>query len=484
MGYKANMYLDYEIMHDKVTGSCILCKLRLPNKIISFLVDCGLYQEKEYIYKNNMLNLDPTELSYVFLTHIHTDHCGRIPMLYKNGYKNKVLTTHITKELLPVSLNNTLQILKTEAKKIPPLFNEEDLEKTYKNVCNYDYNKMIKLNENISIMFLENGHIFGATSIFMKFSYPNEKDINVLFTGDYAPSNTFFDITKIPAEILSKEVTIIQESTYGNIDTSKIVLTLKNNIKNAVKQNKTILLPAFAIGRYQETEYLVRKWQKEGVIPKRYTIYLDGNMPHDYNDILKKFTKTFKPNCRNYTPEKSFRVVSQIRDSNKKKSKKSNKKNKRKKELQLALREKVISSKKPKIVITTSGMGSNGPANEYITNWICRKDVVIHFLGYVAEGTTGHYLQNYKNSDTTIEADIYFTNEMSSHAKQDELLDFINKFIKVNCVLINHGNEQAKKEYKIACEKYTHAKNVLILETNNIYRIGAYGFIKSFKKNS
>lgn len=481
MSYKANMYLDYEVMHDKVTGSCILCKLRLPNKTIFFLVDCGLYQEKEYLSRNDTFKFDPADLSYVFLTHIHTDHCGRLPMLYRHGYKNKIHMTYISKELLPISLNNTLEILKQDSKKRVTLYDNYDLEQTYKNMCGYNYNKLIKIDDHISVIFLENGHLFGATSIFMKFSYPGEKDINIVFSGDYASTNTFFEVRDIPNSIKNLPVTILQEATYGGMKSNNIKQTLLKNIKEAVRKNKSILFPAFAIGRYQETEYLVHKCQKERIIPKRYRICLDGVMPHDYNSKLSKLSNIFNSNFKNCTPEKAFQVVTEIKEKSNKSKKKV--KSKRKEKLKLVLREKVISSKRPQIVISTSGMGSNGASNEYIMKWLYREDVLIQFLGYMAEGTLGRTLQDMKKDDNNgIKADIKFTNEKSSHDKQEGLIKFINKFNKVNCIFINHGDTSNKEAYEKSCKKHTSAKDVIILQSGYVYRIGAYGYMKSFKR--
>lgn len=487
MGQKANMYLDYEVMHDEVTGSGIYCTLRLPDKEIKFLVDFGQFQEKDYIYRNNLLCFDPKELSYVFLTHIHTDHCGRIPMLYKNGYKNKIYTTNISKRLLSVSLDNTCEILNNSKKEYNPIYNKKDLDITYKNTCGYEYNTLIKLSENISIMFLGNGHLFGASCIYMNFSYKNEKDINVIFSGDYSSRNVFFEVPEIPKFILNSPVTITQEATYGATKTSEIEYTLLNNVKQAIRENKSILFPAFSIGRYQEAEYFVKCLQDEHIIPKRYKVYLDGVMPHEYNEKLEKIKNLFKPNSKNYTPYKAYKVVTNIEEFSKK-SKKFLQKKKNKK-LKVATREKVINSTDPKIVISSSGMGSFGPSYEYITKWLSRSDVLIQFLGYMAEGTLGRMLQeisfgeNYTTQNEQIiikKADVKFTNETSSHAKQDELLEFLNKFNKINCLFINHGNAHCKNEYAKVAKQNTNAKNVIVLNSKEIYRIGAYGFIKKY----
>lgn len=495
MGQKANMYLDYEIMHDEVTGSGIHCTFHCPTMVLEFLVDFGLFQEKDYVYRNNILSFDPKKLSYVFLTHIHTDHCGRLPMLYKNGYKNKIHTTEISKILLPTSLDNTCEILNHSRKENMPIYGPSDLEKTYKNICGHKYNKFIKLNENMSVMFLGNGHIFGAACIFMKFSYPGEKDINVVFTGDYSNKNVFFEIPDIPKSILNTPVTVIQEATYGSTKTSDIKYTLVENIKQAIRQNKTILFPAFSIGRYQEAEYLVKCLQNKHIIPRRYNVYLDGVMPHEYNEKLSKLSNFFKPNTKNFTPYNSYKVVTEInKDDKQKKSKKSKKTGRKKNKnnnLKLAVRDKVINSTAPKIVISSSGMGSYGPSYEYIINWLCRKDVLIQFLGYMAEGTLGRILQEislgeeyttHNEQVITKKADIKFTNETSSHAKQNELIEFLNMFKKINFLSINHGNISSMNEYARVCKETTKIKNIIVLNSREVYRIGAYGFIKSFKK--
>ncbi|MDD4189379.1 MAG: MBL fold metallo-hydrolase, partial [Eubacteriales bacterium] len=68
-----------------VTGSCYLIE---TNKT-KFLVDCGMFQG--YLVEES-LNRDPfpfdvNEIDFVLLTHAHIDHSGRLPKLYKAGYR-------------------------------------------------------------------------------------------------------------------------------------------------------------------------------------------------------------------------------------------------------------------------------------------------------------------------------------------------------------------------------------------------------------
>lgn len=494
MGQKAKTRFDYELLHDEVTGSCFKCRYINPNKVTNFAVDCGLFQEKAYLERNNKLPFDAKELSYVFLTHIHADHCARLPMLYHNGYKGNVYTTHISKELLPITLSNSYYLLSNESKKnhTPLLYTEEDLKTTYKNTLGFEYNKFIKLDEYISVMFLGNGHLLGAACIYLKLSYPGEKDINVLFTGDYSSKNRFFNVIEIPDEILEEPVTVIQEATYGYMKSSEIEYILEENVKRAVKQNKTIVFPAFAIGRYQEIVYLVNTWKKRGVVPKRYKIYLDGVMPFEYNEKYLKFASFLKPEMRKFIPDDAIRVVSNM-DSTKNKTKQKSKGKKKSKKQKIVLRESVIKSTKPKIIISTSGMGSHGSSYEYITSMRYRNDVLFHFLGYLAEGTLGRALQDEEEygrknpncEDVPFEhAETKFTKELSTHDKQDQQLKFLKKFKKINCLSINHGNFTAVNKYYDYVKTHSTIKNIQILNSRTVYRIGPYGFIKSFTKET
>ena len=78
-----------------VTGSCHC--LEVNGKHI--LVDCGLQQGRDEI-DNTALPFHPGSIDVVLVTHAHIDHSGRIPMLIKNGFQGKIITTRLTADLL------------------------------------------------------------------------------------------------------------------------------------------------------------------------------------------------------------------------------------------------------------------------------------------------------------------------------------------------------------------------------------------------
>ena len=53
MGSKDRLYADIMAVHPEVTGSCNLVIVKQPdNSTVKFVVDCGLFQERQYS-KNN-----------------------------------------------------------------------------------------------------------------------------------------------------------------------------------------------------------------------------------------------------------------------------------------------------------------------------------------------------------------------------------------------------------------------------------------------
>ena len=66
----------------EVTGSCTL----VETGETKFLVDCGMEQGPD-IYEIRNLAAAPTEIDFLFLTHAHIDHSGKLPLLVKNGFR-------------------------------------------------------------------------------------------------------------------------------------------------------------------------------------------------------------------------------------------------------------------------------------------------------------------------------------------------------------------------------------------------------------
>src|SRR3989344_6014643 len=113
------------------------------------LVDCGMFQGSKYSedlnYEKFLYN--PAEVGFVFITHSHTDHVGRLPKLYKEGFRGKVVATNATLDLIRKALPDNLRLIEQEAKDTgrEPLFSLEDLRGVLELARGVDYEESIEL---------------------------------------------------------------------------------------------------------------------------------------------------------------------------------------------------------------------------------------------------------------------------------------------------------------------------------------------------
>ena len=104
------MILEFIGADHEVTGSCHY--LNVNGKHI--LIDYGMEQGKNY-FENSELPVPPSKIDFVLITHAHIDHTGNLPLLYKRGFRGRIITTHATEELCEIMLRDTAHIQEQEA---------------------------------------------------------------------------------------------------------------------------------------------------------------------------------------------------------------------------------------------------------------------------------------------------------------------------------------------------------------------------------
>lgn len=484
MGLRKRFYVDIQTLNNAVTGSLHLCVAKFPDgETVRFIVDCGLFQERvekvndeDESARENINDLynrsfpfTEDSLDFSLITHNHVDHVGRLPLLYKNGYAGKTYMSIPTKELIRHALNDSCKVLRETAKRrhVSALYTDTDVGQALSNFYGMSYDEPFYLVPNkVKVTFFKNGHLVGAALILVQiYSSSSKEVINLLFTGDYNKKNMFFKVPDLPKWLYELPVTIIQESTYGNMDTTDIEECFEENILRGTREQKTIVVPAFSLGRYQEVLYFLKTLQKRGALDPNIPIYGDGKLAATYtNMFLNNPNLGIDSEMTDFLPENVEFISGSEARSN------------------------VIADIHSKIIVTTSGMGSYGPAQEYISKLISNPNALIHFTGYTAEGTLGRRLKDTEiGQDVKVgsimkikRAEVMYTTEFSAHAKANEMIDFLNSFSKINFIIVNHGEPEVKEKFASRIlREVNNVKEVGIASRDTFFRIDPSKCVKS-----
>jgi metallo-beta-lactamase family protein len=368
--------------------------------------------------------------------------------MVRDGYRGPIYMTKMTQILLPSFLMDSASQQEENAEelrrrfpqdafKFETLYDESDVGRTVELCVGVDYRKTIEILPGVKVTFFENGHILGAACILVQFDCYGKKTTNYLFTGDYRAKNPLFFVPVLPKWVRNLELNIVCESTYGATESKKIRKCFERNIMEAFEKRQNILIGAFAQGRMQEILNRFRIMQEEGKIPPEYEICIDGGLGvgtcWKYLAILQQYY----PNAPDFMPD-NVRILDA--------------------KTRATILDECRASRGHglrKIVITTSGMLSNGPARVHVPNFIERFDCMIHLCGYAAEETIArHLLDTIKQDEVIIRDSVYqknaivrTTREFTSHAPADELLKFLRQFKNVRFVAVNHGATEESKEF-------------------------------------
>lgn len=467
---KNQPYVDIRGYHKGVTGSCIRNTVHFSNgDKFRFLMEYGMYQGEGHKGIDYNDSITPSKIDAVIVTHTHLDHDGALPIFVRKGYTKNFYMTNAAACVIDIGLEDSYNIMVKDSKlkRQKILFSSSDIDMTLKQIKALKYEESFRIHPNITITFFNNGHLIGSSIVLVQIDDP-KGTINLLYTGDYKPQNVFLDIKPLPCWVYAlPNLTIITECTYGTTNSWDIEYKWKEDIINACSENKIIFNNAFGQGRFQELMYRIRKLEDEGLIPKDYPVKVDGSTGIDYtfryishSNVLriKDEMKSFFPYNLQFVDNKS--------------------------------RPAVLEDKSGKIIIATSGMGTHGPAATYIPHFLSNPNALIYFTGYTSEGSTGRTIceanygdeVHFKNGKIVKKiARVEQTSEFSSHAKADEIIDFLNMF-SPRSILINHGEPSIKTAFEKRVQNETGVKKTGILGMEYVYRVNPYGIDKPVKK--
>ena len=434
-----------------VTGSCHL----LTSGEHQVLMDCGQFQGGKVQEQQNYeeFPFNPAEVECVVLSHAHIDHCGRLPLLIKRGFKGEIICTSATVDLLDVMLKDSGYIHEKEAEwqnrkneragrpLVEPLYTFNDAVDTLKYVKPVEYDQLVDLNEDMKVVFNDAGHILGSAMIELFVSEEGSTS-KIVFSGDIGVKDR--PILRDPTTIKKADY-VIMETTYGNRVHPKEgnnIDALIDIIINTARRGGTTVIPSFAVGRTQELIYeLNRYYESDNEYKKdleKLKVYVDSPMAYNATEVFKKNAQVYDEEMREFLLKGDnpldFPGLEFTKTSEESKA--------------------INFSHEPKVIISASGMCEAGRIRHHLKHNLYDKNSSIVFVGYQAEGTLGRTLVEGIDEVTLfgekikVAAEIHNLEGFSGHADKDGLLDWIGSFEqKPKQVFLVHGEQESKDAF-------------------------------------
>jgi metallo-beta-lactamase family protein len=429
-----------------VTGSRYLVEANNTR----FLVDCGLYQERQYLQRNwAPFIIPPNNLDFILLTHAHLDHCGLIPKLVKEGFKKPIYCTPATADIAEIALMDAakLQVEDAEFKKrrhereariapYPeiPLYTPDDAKASFSLLTPYDYEKPVIAGDGIEVTFHDAGHILGSAMIKVRIKQGSEER-SIVFSGDIGRWGR--PILNDPT-LFEEADYVLMESTYGDrklANPEESANVLADVINTTMQSRGNIIIPSFALERAQEVLYHLNRLFMKDII-HHVMVFVDSPMAVRVTDVFEHhpdlFDKEMLELIKQGNSPFNFKGLHLVRTIDESKA--------------------INRISGTVVIIAGSGMCTGGRIKHHLVSNISRPESTILFVGYQAEGTLGRQIVDGSaevrilGQNCPVNARIAQLNGFSSHADQTQLLKWLSGFKSPpKRLFVTHGEANAAR---------------------------------------
>ena len=427
-----------------------------------FLVDCGMYQgqAREEMENEAPFLYDVHSIDFMLLTHAHIDHSGRIPKLYKDGYRGDIIATKATCDLCQIMLPDSGHIQEVEIEwrnrkrkregkeALPSLYTAEEAIESLELFKPVHYDEIIDIDDNIKVRFNDAGHMLGSAIIELWVT-ENGETKKTVFTGDLG--NNDIPLLASPTMIESADF-LVMESTYGNrlhIRNDEKASLFLNIVSETLEKGGTVVIPSFAVGRTQEILYELNKlkFASEGdeEFARKYeeimkaAVYVDSPLAISATEVFRKNMDLFDDDVKELMEQGDnpldFPGLKFTKTAEESK----------------ALNE----SNEPSIIISASGMCEVGRIKHHLKHNLWNPNSTILFVGYQAPGTLGRSIVEGAKKvkifgeEIAVNARIEYIEGYSGHADQEWLMNFIYSFFtKPKHIFLVHGEPEGQEVLK------------------------------------
>jgi metallo-beta-lactamase family protein len=456
-----------------VTGSCF----RLETDRGQVLIDCGLFQgsktEKELNYRP--FPFAPREINAVILSHAHIDHSGLLPKLVKGGYRGRIYATPATVDLAGVMLLDSAHIQEFEVEqlnrrnarrnldRVEPIYVAKDAAECIERFQPETYGTWFDVTPDVRARYWNAGHLLGSASVEVEVREADrDEPWRILFSADIGPD---FKLLHPDPDAPRDLDYVVCEATYGDTDridatAERRRITLRDEVRAALKLNGALLIPSFAVERAQELISDLVQLMSEEQLPT-IPIYVDS-------PLATKASRVFASHASDL--EGGEALVRALNSRN------------------VHFTETVEQSKaldrlrEFHIVIAASGMCEAGRIRHRLKNWIWRDEATVLLVGFQAQGTLGRIIQDgaaavrIQGEEFKVRARIRSIDLYSGHADGPELAEWVRNRLPIrqNLFLV-HGEEPALNGLRARLDGVVEPEHIVTPSIDETYELTAHG---------
>jgi metallo-beta-lactamase family protein len=442
------MKISFHGADRNVTGSCHLVECA-GHRI---LVDCGLYQGSRELVEENSedFGFDPASIDFLLLTHAHLDHCGRIPLLSKRGFRGEIITTAASRELMRLVMLDSAHLQEEEASyharrrarhghrsRPEPLYTVLDaLNSTEHFGRTAEYNAPLQLAPGIRATFYDAGHILGSASIYLELA-EHGRERTLLFSGDLG--NAGRALLRDPVTPAHADV-VVMETTYGDRLHKELKPTideLYTVIHDTMERGGNVIIPTFALERAQELLYYLREGVELKRLPVSLQVFLDSPMAISATEIFERHPECYEPEVAALFHEgrdpfhlPGLHFTRETAES-------------------IALNR----LRGGAVILAGSGMCTGGRVRHHLKQHLWREESSVIFVGYASRGTLARRIIDGAQEvqifgeQIQVRASIHTISGFSAHADQAELLAWFRSMKTPERTILVHGDEEAMERF-------------------------------------
>lgn len=448
------MKLSFHGAARMVTGSCHLVEAAGRR----VLIDCGMIQGGPTAEAANAapFGFDPAAIDCVLLTHAHLDHCGRLPLLVKHGFRGSIIATAATRDLARLVLLDAAHLQEEEARRDAahaarhgrrhgghghapggePLYTLIDaLEAMGRFAAPVKLGEELTLGPGFTARFVEAGHILGSASILLT---SREGGIRrVLFSGDLGSPGR--PLLPPPAAPPAADA-VVMETTYGDrahraYDAS--VGEFLDAVAASFARGGNVVIPTFALERAQELLFALRGGIASGRLAAAMQVYLDSPMAISATELFRRHPEALAPalaaEIARGTDPFALPGLHFVRET--------------------AASMALNAIRGGAVLMAGSGMATGGRVRHHLRHNLGRPEAAVIFVGYAAEGTLARRIIDGARSvrlfgeTIPVRATIHTINGFSGHADQAGLLAWRRAVPEAARTFLVHGEARAMEAF-------------------------------------